>query len=47
MPSDVVDTFGYALHLAQNSGKYVSETWGHILYYDITSKPLIMRLNVA
>ncbi len=22
MPSDVVDTFGYALHLAQNGGKH-------------------------
>jgi phage-related protein len=23
MPSDVMDTFGYALHLAQNGGKHV------------------------
>ncbi len=47
MPSDVVDTFGYARHLAQDGGKHISKTWGHILYYDIISKPLIIRLNVA
>ena len=26
MPSDVVDTFGYALYLAQNGGKHAHKT---------------------